>query len=205
MFFTTLNSNQHIHPPYSLIRLWAEHVEQGKCTIEIPPHYHERFKSPKRSTCKSTDQNTKLPPPQDTKWTSSVSNSQLPSSSGVLAPTFLPPSNTAHSSHELYDASSPPTAEGNSIYNLPQYIHWLQGRFPTYWTLLDEAEDKLSAAGFVFKSIIQKENVKLVIGCGVAAGIAAMFVDKARGYKRFRVQHSGDSESVRSDSDTDKL
>lgn len=66
-------------------------------------------------------------------------------------------------------------------------------------------EDKLSAAGFIFKSIIQKENLKLLIGCGVATGIAAMFVDEARGYKRFRVQNSGDSVSMRSDSDTDEL
>jgi len=205
VFFTTLNSNQHIHPPYSLIRLWAEQVEQGKCTIETPPHYHERFQSPKRSTFKSKDQNTKLPSPQDTKRTSSLSNSQLRSRGGVLTPTFLPLSNTAYLSHESYDASSPPRTEGNSIDNLPQYIHWLQDRFPTYWTLLDEAEDKLSATGFVFKSIIQKKNLRLVISCGVAAGIAAMFVDEARGYKRFQVLHSGNSEGVRSDSDTDEL
>ena len=54
-------------------------------------------------------------------------------------------------------------------------------------------EDKLSASGFVFKSIIQKENLRLVIGCRVAAEIAAIFVDKARGYKRFQEQNSGHS------------
>lgn len=121
VFFTTLNSNQHIHPPYSLIRLWAEQVEQGKCTIETPPHYHERFKSPKRSTFKRTDQNTKQPTPPDINWTSSLAHSQLPSStsSGVLAPTFLPLSKAAQPSHALYDACSPPTAEGTSIDILP--------------------------------------------------------------------------------------
>ena len=32
VFFITLNSYQHIHPAYSLIRLWAEQVEQEQCT-----------------------------------------------------------------------------------------------------------------------------------------------------------------------------
>jgi len=103
---------------------------------------------------------------------------------------------------QLYDASSPPTNDGTSIDNLSAYIHWLQGRFPTYWTLLDEAEEKLRAMGFVFKSIVLKKNMSVVIECGVAVGIAAMFVDEAQGCKRYHVLKSSNLDEIEAGSDT---
>jgi len=44
--------------------------------------------------------------------------------------------------------------------------------------------------------------MKIVIGYEVAVGIAAMFVDEARGYKRFQILHSCHSESMKSGSDS---
>jgi len=203
VFFTTINSNQHIHPPYSSIWLWAEQVEQGRCTIETPLYYHERYKSPKRSTSQAKKPNLKIQSSQNTKWNSSFYFSQPPTHGCSQVQNSLPLSNTTNSSLEPCDASSPPTVDGDSIDNLPQYICWVQGRFPTYWTLLDEVEDKLCHAGFVFKSIIQEENMKIVIGSGVAVGIAAMFVDEVRGYKRFQILHSCHSDSMKSGSNSE--
>ena len=56
-----------------------------------------------------------------------------------------------------------------------------------HWERLEEAEARLNDCGFVFKSVVKRENLQAVIGTGVAAGIAVMLVDEINSYKRFRI------------------
>ena len=60
------------------------------------------------------------------------------------------------------------------------------------WELLEEAEVKLNDCGFVFKSVVKRENLETVIGVGVPAGIAIMLVHEVNSYRRFRISASID-------------
>ena len=61
-----------------------------------------------------------------------------------------------------------------------------------YWELLEEAEVKINDGGFVFKSIVKRENLQTMIGAGVPAGIAIILVDEVNSYRRFRISTSID-------------
>ncbi|KAG0123925.1 hypothetical protein HOY82DRAFT_673759 [Tuber indicum] len=147
VYFTTQNSKQHLHLPYSSVHLWAEEVEQDRCTTTSPPYYLSWFHSskaipnPKRlKTIKSSKPPVPLPiliasspkPEASTPVSEKIQNHKLPttltpssqltsaSSFQSLPTTPIPPMDTQ------IDVSSPPTADGLSIDNLSRYIRWLQ-------------------------------------------------------------------------------
>ena len=73
-----------------------------------------------------------------------------------------------------------------------------------HWELLEMAEAKLNDCGFVFKSVVTRENLQAVIGIGVPAGIAIMLVDEVNSYKRFLIYSSIDNYSKPSNKETDE-
>jgi len=77
-------------------------------------------------------------------------------------------------------------------------------RFSINWELLEEAEAKLNACGFEFKSVVKRENLLAVMEVGVPVGIARMLVDEANSYKRFRISSSTLEPSHITQSDNEK-
>ena len=208
VYFTTQNSKQHIHLPYSSIRLWGEKVEEEHCSISSPPYYLSRFQSPKKApksqSLKSAQSPTTpilvpsspSPPDRRVKKIKNPKKGVLPQAPAYSSQASSPQSLTTHDptplDSGLVQPSSPPTADGRSIDNLSRYICWLQVKFPMHWELLGEAEVKMNDGGFVFKSVVKRENLQAVIGARVPAGIAIMLVDEVNSYRRFRISTSID-------------
>ena len=208
VYFTTQNSKQHIHLPYSSLRLWAEEVEEEHCSISSPPYYLSRFQSPKKASKSQSLKPAQSPttpilvpsspsPPirrlkKTKKNRKGIQQQATTHSSQVSSPQSLTIHDPTPPETGLVEASSPPTADGRSIDNLSRYVCWLQVKFPMHWELLEEAEVKLNHCGFVFKSVVKRENLEAVIGVGVPAGIALMLADEVNSYRRFRISASID-------------
>jgi len=217
VYFTTQNTKQHIHLPYSSIRLWAEEVEEELCSISSPPYYLSRFQSPKKAPKPQYSKpaqspstpilvpSSPSPPARQLQKTKKIKNgSRLPAAAQAHASQKSRSYNLSVPDAHAIEASSPPTADGRSIDNLSRYMCWLQARFPMHWELLEMAEAKLNDCGFVFKSVVKRENLQAVIGIGVPAGIAIMLVDEVNSYKRFCIYSSIDNYSKPSNKETDE-
>ena len=144
-----MKSNQYIHLPYSSIRLWAEEVEQGSCTVETPPYHRQRFKSPNLSHSKSkilngissiqaghnTKHNTPSVPVPGSQahscfcfwYSTGYTRSSIRPQHSDKCDVSFPLTQQSDLKSQLCDASSPPTNDGTSIDNLSIYIRWLQG------------------------------------------------------------------------------
>ena len=191
VYFETAKSKKHIHPPFSSIRTWAEEVEKGNCTVNVPPYYLPRFQSPEYKLRPGSSRQIHYIDISSPSTSSRLTEKECSPSPQVVpkySKSIIPPTGSPlrPQKDNLLLSSYPPTSDGKSIDDLLRYISWLQRRFPAYWDHLNNAETQLVDNGFVFKSIIKRENYEVVVRIGILPGIANMFIDEAMGYKRYR-------------------